>query len=169
MKMAKASETDIEMALKLANWLESVENGRMPEDLTEGEEIEWIETANEEQYDRLFHGLRRLLQQGSLFRVIFGMAVVCDPANKLLDPDADTIEHHPERQKAEAALLWALYHHQGGSSDIGQPIRKLLGIGQYDRLTDEQIAAVKAFYEDSDSADKQSCSYRYAGSFGGSE
>ena len=167
MKMAKASETDIEMALKLANWLESVENGRMPEDLTEGEEIEWIETANEEQYDRLFHGLRRLLQQGSLFRVIFGMAVVCDPANKLLDPDADTIEHHPERQKAEAALLWALYHHQGGSSDIGQPIRKLLGIGQYDRLTDEQIAAVKAFYEDSDSADKQSCSYRYAGSFGG--
>ena len=167
MKMAKASETDIEMALKLANWLESVENGRMPEDLTEGEEIEWIETANEEQYDRLFHGLRRLLQQGSLFRVIFGMAVVCDPANKLLDPDADTIEHHPERQKAEAALLWALYHHQGGSSDIGQPIRKLLGIGLYDRLTDEQIAAVKAFYEDSDSADKQSCSYRYAGSFGG--
>lgn len=169
MKMAKASETDIEMALKLANWLESVENGRMPEDLTEGEEIEWIETANEEQYDRLFHGLRRLLQQGSLFRVIFGMAVVCDPANKLLDPDADTIEHHPERQKAEAALLWALYHHQGGSSDIGQPIRKLLGIGQHDRLTDEQIAEAKVFYESHTGKGGQSSSYRYVGSFGGAE
>ena len=36
-------------------------------------------------------------------------------------------------------LLWALYHHQGGGSTIGQPIRKALGIGEYDRLTSEQI------------------------------
>lgn len=45
----------------------------------------------------------------------------------------------------ESALLWTLYHHQGGSSHIGQPIRKLLGIGQHDRLTNEQIAQAKAF------------------------
>lgn len=45
----------------------------------------------------------------------------------------------------EGALLWTLWHHQGGSSHIGQPIRKLLGIGQHDRLTDEQIAQAKAF------------------------
>lgn len=43
------------------------------------------------------------------------------------------------------ALLWALYRHQGGHSDIGQPIRELLGIGQFDHLTDEQIAEAKAF------------------------
>lgn len=36
-------------------------------------------------------------------------------------------------------LLWSLYHHQGGSSTIGQPIRKALGIGQHDRMTPEQI------------------------------
>ena len=48
-------------------------------------------------------------------------------------------------QQMEDALLWTLYHHQGGSSHIGQPIRKLLGIGQHDRLTDEQIAEAKAF------------------------
>ena len=34
-----------------------------------------------------------------------------------------------------AALLWTLYHHQGGSSHIGQ----------HDRLTNEQIAQAKAF------------------------
>ena len=62
-----------------------------------------------------------------------------------IDPDADYIEHHPKRQQMEDALLWTLYHHQGGSSHIGQPIRKLLGIGQHDRLTDEQIAEAKAF------------------------
>lgn len=41
----------------------------------------------------------------------------------------------------DALLLWALYHHQGGKSDVGQPIRRLLGIGQHDDLTDEQIRA----------------------------
>ena len=40
-------------------------------------------------------------------------------------------------------LLWALYHHQGASSDVGQPLRQALGIGQYDRMTDEQIAMAK--------------------------
>ena len=30
------------------------------------------------------------------------MAVVCDPSNELLDPEADTLEHHPIRQKLEA-------------------------------------------------------------------
>lgn len=167
MKMAKASEPDIQMALKLCGWLESIEAGQMPDDLVDGEDTEWIDTDDTEQYQILICGIRRLLNQGSIFRVVFGMSVVCDPANKLLDPDASSIEHHPERQNAEAALLWVLYHHQGGSSNIGQPIRKLLGIGQHDRLTDEQVVVAKAFCEASDSADKQSCSYRYAGSFGG--
>ena len=40
-------------------------------------------------------------------------------------------------------LLWALYHHQGASSAVGQPLRQALGIGQYDRMTDEQIATAK--------------------------
>lgn len=37
-------------------------------------------------------------------------------------------------------LLWVLYHHQGGNSEIGQPIRQALGIGQFDDLTQNQIA-----------------------------
>lgn len=39
----------------------------------------------------------------------------------------------------DALLLWALYHHQGGKSEVGQPIRQLLEIGQHDHLTNEQI------------------------------
>ena len=39
----------------------------------------------------------------------------------------------------DALLLWALYHHQGGKSEVGQPIRQLLGIGQHDHLTNKQI------------------------------
>lgn len=47
-------------------------------------------------------------------------------------------------QNFHAAALLALYHHQGASSPVGQPIRKLLGIGQHDNLTDDQIAVAKA-------------------------
>jgi hypothetical protein len=40
-------------------------------------------------------------------------------------------------------LLWSLYHHQGASSTIGQPIRKALGIGENDNLTYEQVTAAE--------------------------
>lgn len=52
------------------------------------------------------------------------------------------------RRQAEdirSALLWTLWHHQGGSSNVGQPIRRLLGIGQHDNLTPEQVADAKAW------------------------
>lgn len=42
-----------------------------------------------------------------------------------------------------ALLLNVLWHHQGGSSTVGQPIRTMLGIGQYDHLTEEQLSEAK--------------------------
>jgi len=44
-----------------------------------------------------------------------------------------------ELRKIRGLLLWSLYHHQGGSSTIGQPIRKILGIEEYAVMTHEQI------------------------------
>ena len=44
---------------------------------------------------------------------------------------------------ARAALLWVLWHHQGGSSPVGQPIRFALGMGQHDRMNDHQLAEAK--------------------------
>lgn len=41
-------------------------------------------------------------------------------------------------------LMLALYHHQGGSSPVGQPIRRAFGIGAHDDMTPEQIAVAKA-------------------------
>lgn len=150
MKMAKASPEDLDMAMDLANVLDDIERGFFPTKLqsdedAESERVEWIDTADRQQYERLFFGLKSLLNKGSIYRVIWGMAVVCDPSNECIDPDADTIEHHPKRQQMEGALLWTLYHHQRGSSHIGQPIRKLLGIGQHDRMTDEQIDEATKF------------------------
>lgn len=44
---------------------------------------------------------------------------------------------------ARAALLWVLWHHQGGSSPVGQPIRFALGMGQHDNLNEHQLAEAK--------------------------
>lgn len=43
-----------------------------------------------------------------------------------------------ENDEMRRLLMRALYHHQGGSSPIGQPIRRFFGIGQFDELTAEQ-------------------------------
>lgn len=147
MKMAKASPEDLDMAMDLISVLDDIESGYFPYRFSDqdDESAEWIDTSNREQYGRLIDNLRRLLNRGSIGRVIMGMAVVCDPGNDCIDPDADTIEHHPMRQQLESAALWSLWHHQGASSIVGQPIRKLLGMGQHERLTDAQLAQAKAF------------------------
>jgi hypothetical protein len=36
-------------------------------------------------------------------------------------------------------LLWILYHHQGFNSEIGQPARRVLGMGRAQRLSAEQL------------------------------
>ncbi|HYE38283.1 MAG TPA: hypothetical protein VEB23_00025 [Ramlibacter sp.] len=41
---------------------------------------------------------------------------------------------------ARCALLWVLWHHQGGSSEVGQAMRFALGMGAHEHLTDEQVA-----------------------------
>lgn len=44
-----------------------------------------------------------------------------------------------QARKMRGLLLWSLYHHQGATSPIGQPIRKLMGIGKHENLTHEQV------------------------------
>ena len=128
MKMAKASESDLNMAMKLVNYLDAIECGQMPDDLSEdAESIEWLDERDRDQYAKLLDGLRRLLNQGSISRVVWGMAVVCDPANKCLDPDADTIEHHPEMESnakdAERYQLLRRGQHWSVIDGIGDTLR----------------------------------------------
>ncbi len=46
-----------------------------------------------------------------------------------------------QRDELRDLLLWVLFHHQGATSPVGQPIRRALGIGKYDQLTVDQIRA----------------------------
>ena len=49
-------------------------------------------------------------------------------------------QQQPTSDDVMAALLFCLWHHQGGNSKIGQPIRFALGIGRDEPLTDVQLA-----------------------------
>ncbi|MEY4416721.1 MAG: hypothetical protein RIQ53_4014 [Pseudomonadota bacterium] len=44
---------------------------------------------------------------------------------------------------AREALAWVLWHHLGGCSPIGQPIRFALGMGQHERMSELQIEGAK--------------------------
>lgn len=107
MKMAKASKSDLEMAAELANALEAI-TGRwhcvMPEKIAkpeDGEETETFDRDDSEQCRRVVEYLCELADRASLFRVVAGMFVVLDPRNKLLDPDADTLEVHPDFERTK--------------------------------------------------------------------
>lgn len=95
MKMAKADKADLDAAAELAGALESFERyGYFP-----GEDGDQFDIDNAEHCQRAMHLLLDIAGKGSIFRVVMGAAVMLDPRNKLVDPDADTIEHHPERER----------------------------------------------------------------------
>jgi len=98
MKMAKASTADMEMAMKLCTALEWLERGDMPTDARAPDE-EGSEEFDSEDVEHCYRAMKevlRIVRRGSIGRVVFGMYVLLDPANKLVDPDADTLERHPD-------------------------------------------------------------------------
>jgi hypothetical protein len=95
MKMARASEADIEAAFKVCRILDELDKRYMPSD-DDSEELEFFDREDAEQCQKVVGMLLDATRHTSLFRVVFGMAVVLDPQNELLDPDADTIEMHPK-------------------------------------------------------------------------
>lgn len=64
---------------------------------------------------------------------------------------ADTLAQSPEpvadmAATTRACLAYVLWRHQGGSSPIGQPIRRLLGMGRESELSEDDLAAAKSVY-----------------------
>lgn len=60
----------------------------------------------------------------------------------------EVVEMSPEfTDSARGAIAWVLYHHQGGSSPVGQPLRFALGMDTHERLSDEQVRMAKMYAE----------------------
>ena len=105
MKMAKANQADIDMALKLSGFIDAIDERQVPKSASvDPEEEEWLDLDDGEQCCRIVRELKTIISQGNFFRVVFGLAVLLDPANELVDPDANTIEHHPKRVQADEQI-----------------------------------------------------------------
>ena len=98
MKMAKASGRDITMAMTLATALESLDRGLMPggAQVAEDEDSEDFDSLDDEQCGRALRHVLEVLRDGSIGRVVWGMAVLLDPEKKVVDPSANTLDDHPD-------------------------------------------------------------------------
>lgn len=109
MKMAKASQADLDMAVDLVSALDALGQRWAPsmppsiERLTGGREHEEFDRHSDEDCGRALRHLLEVAERGSLSRVVWGMVVLLDPRNRCVDPAADTIEHHPDVTAAMAA------------------------------------------------------------------
>lgn len=107
MKMAKASEADLKMAMELTSALESLMRyGHMPCD-GEHDDPADFDIDSPQDCQRALQALMDIAERGSLMRVVWGMVVLLDPANELVDPHCDVLEHHP-KYAAVPDLLEAL-------------------------------------------------------------
>ena len=101
MKMAKASQADLDMALELTQAIDAISGrwgGVMPEKierLQDGRETEPFDPDDAEQCKRIVAYLLELADRASLMRVVWGLVVLLDPRNKIVDPAADTLERYP--------------------------------------------------------------------------
>ena len=106
MKMAKASQADLAMAVDLATAFEHLTsrwNAALPEGMqkppdsgAQDVDIERFDSDDDKQCGRVLRHLLDIVNRGSLFRVVWGMLVLLDPANRCVDPSADSIQHHPD-------------------------------------------------------------------------
>lgn len=95
MKMARASEADLDAALEVTRILDDLLKRYMPSSGSD-EGIVWFDQDDPEQCQIALSTLLDAARKGSMFRVAFGMAVLLDPRNELLDPDADMLARHPK-------------------------------------------------------------------------
>ena len=102
MKMAKANEQDLDAAMKLVSALEAITSqwgAVMPVEIERCgplRETESFDIDDHEHCRRVIEHLQSLARRASLMRVVWGCAVMLDPANRMVDPNADTIQHHPD-------------------------------------------------------------------------
>lgn len=103
MKMAKASEADLDMAMQISSALDALENRFFPAGMKR-DDAELFDDDNPQHCEEALAHLLDLHKRASLMRVVWGCAVMLDPRNRLVDPAADTIEHHPDRQALAAEV-----------------------------------------------------------------
>lgn len=152
MKMAKASQADLDMAMELCGAIDALTSSwpTLPAGLckpADDEPDEAFDCDDDGQCGTVLRYLLAIAERASLLRVVWGAAVMLDPRNKLVDPDADTIEHHPDH-KDSARFRWLTEDH--ADPETRARCREILerlpvmGYGAAVQLIDDAMAAPAA-------------------------
>lgn len=107
MKIAKANDHDLETAMELCGALDSLIYGypSLPPSMpgAAAAEDDAFDIEDREQCAAVLGYLLDLHKRANLPRVVHGCAVMLDPDNMCVDPNAETIEHHPMTMLGKAA------------------------------------------------------------------
>lgn len=141
--MAKASNKDMDASIKLCGLIDSLYHGYLP-DIDDDGEPELFDEYDDAQCAKALRQLMSIADSGSLPRVVWGMHTLLSPANKLLDPDSDTLERHPDiiaaldavaanrlKQSGEIEMLKAL------AIECRSSVK--LDLANYDRVIEEMV------------------------------
>lgn len=97
MQVARATLADIEHVFIVNNILEELKSKSVPESwLDENDDNYWFDENSDSQCAMAMRKLLEVVNIGALFRVTMGMSTLTDPANKIIDPDLDVLDYHPE-------------------------------------------------------------------------
>lgn len=117
MKIAKATERDIEASLDIASIIGALEKGYRPA-LVFGEDDEelFLDMDSADDLRAVVEKLREIADRGSIIRVTWGMAAVLNPRNEVVDPADDMLALHPRFAALEkdAARYRLLREHRPG-------------------------------------------------------
>ena len=106
--MAKASNADLDMAMELTAAIDALTGHwpTLPAGLCSDDDDaaeDRFDLDDDKQCGTVLRHLLAIAERASLMRVTFGMTVLLDPRNKVVNPDADTLEHHPDTVAALSA------------------------------------------------------------------
>lgn len=102
MDMEKASERDMRAAVELSAALDALGHRLVPTmpcaiaSVARGEKAEAFDRDDDAQCGRALRHLLDIADRASLSRVVWGMVVVLDPKNKIVDPSSDVLRIHPD-------------------------------------------------------------------------
>ncbi len=103
MKIAKATTQDMEAAMAVTHILETLCKGYLPDSLKHLDSS-IFDIDNHEHCREVLGLLIEKANSASIFRVTFGMQVMLDPVNKMVDPELSYLDHHPERVRSDELL-----------------------------------------------------------------
>ncbi|TCF99261.1 hypothetical protein BZM27_54965, partial [Paraburkholderia steynii] len=105
MKMARATDADMEIAYELAGLVDIVGRGDYPSTDDDEDVPDWFDEDDIDHLKALHKRLEKIADHsGAIWRVIGGFSTLSNPSNQLIDLTKDVIELHPLIVSALIAL-----------------------------------------------------------------